>query len=406
MPCHHRASFRMLILALCAAAMSSTTQAAQVDSNAVYRFMGSDFAAESDQLTGICITGLPEPHHGTIQLKDRLIRPGDILTAEQLEQTTFHPCPTETDASAQVKYLPILSDGAAPEAVMTISIHGKEDKAPVAEDSSMETYKNLPNTAQLKVSDPEQQALTYTIVRQPKRGSVEIKEDGAFLYTPKHNKVGTDSFTYTAADPAGNVSREATITIKILKPTESQQYTDTMGTNCRFAAEWMKNTGIFSGEVINGQACFCPDEAITRGQFLSMLMEVLDLPVERSVSSTGFVDEAPVWLKPYLAAALRSGLISGYPGPEGIEFRHDQTITGDEAANMIQSALDFAIPAVSDSDGIAAAWANKADQTAAGSRVPIPGSDTILTRSDTAQILYAVSKLKAGTSDFSAFFHR
>ncbi len=405
MTCHHRASFRMLTAALCIAAMSASAQAAQVDSNGIYCFAGSDFSAESDEIAGICITDLPDAELGAVRLGNRQICPGDILTADQLGQMTFSPTPTETDTSANVKYLPIFSGYTAPEAVMTISIHGKEDKPPVAEDSSMETYKNLPNTARLKVSDPEQQAMTYTVVRQPKRGTVEIMQDGAFLYTPKHNKVGTDSFTYTAADPAGNVSREATIIIKILKPTDSQQYTDTMGCDCRFAAEWMRNTGIFSGEVVNGQPCFHPDALVSRGQFLPMLMEVLDLPVEKNAVNTGFVDDAPTWLRPYLAAAFRSGIISGYPGAEGVEFRPDQPITSTEASAMAQNALSFAIPTVLDSDGIAATWAHDAVSAVMDAELEIPEDDLALTRSATAQILYKISTLKAKNPGISMFFN-
>jgi VCBS repeat-containing protein len=43
----------------------------------------------------------------------------------------------------------------------------------------------LPNEGKLKVTDPEGQAMTYTVLRQPKRGTVEIREDGSFVYTPK-----------------------------------------------------------------------------------------------------------------------------------------------------------------------------------------------------------------------------
>ena len=67
------------------------------------------------------------------------------------------------------------------------------------------------------------------------------RPDGSFIYTPKKNKVGVDSFTYTATDASGKVSREATVTIQILKPTDARQYTDTVGLDCRFEAEWLKN---------------------------------------------------------------------------------------------------------------------------------------------------------------------
>ena len=64
-----------------------------------------------------------------------------------------------------------------------------------------------------------------------------IKWDGSDL--PVTLKAGASQiFTYTATDPAGNVSREATVTVDILKPTDARQYTDTVGQECRFAAEW------------------------------------------------------------------------------------------------------------------------------------------------------------------------
>jgi len=169
---------------------------------------------------------------------------------------TFHPLSTETDRETTVGYLPIYENHVAEESSLTLSILGKEDEAPVAEDLTAETYKNLPLTGKLKVTDPEGKPLTYTVIRQPKRGTLEVGEDGSFTYTPKKNKVGVDSFVYTAADPAGKVSREATATITILKPSDARQYQDTIGKDCRFAAEWMRNTGIFVGENLAEQSCF------------------------------------------------------------------------------------------------------------------------------------------------------
>ncbi len=400
----HSHSFRVLAAILCAALLPTAAQAAQVDSDDTYRFISSDFTTEPNQLLGIFITGLPEPQQGSVQLKERFLQPGDVLTVEQLDYMMFHPHPTETDACAEVSFLPIFTDHVDPETVMTISIHGKEDKPPVAEDSSIETYKNIPNQAPLKVADPEQQPMTYTVLRPPKRGIVQIQDDGIFIYTPKHNKVGTDSFTFTASDPSGNTSREATVTVQILKPSDSQQYTDTIGSDCRFCAEWMRHAGLYSGEIINGQACFSPDKPTTRGEFLSMLMEVLDLPVERSAQQSGFIDDSPMWLKPYLAAALRSGLITGYQTSKGIEFRPDEPIRCDDASAMIRRALEFAIPAAMDSDGIISAWVHDAQQAAAAAQFELPQGDAVLTRNNTAVILYEVSRLKAGNPGLSVLF--
>ena len=391
MSCQPFRPLRLFAAAACALALSAPAMAAQVDSDQVYCFSESDFTPEGSSLSGICVTGLPQ--NGQVLLGSRVIRPGDVLTAEQLAQMTFSPTFSKESSVAEVSYLPIYADGVESESIMTISIHGKEDKAPVAEDSSMETYKNLPNQGRLKASDPEQQALTFTLTRQPKRGTVEIQSDGSFTYTPKHNKVGTDSFTYTAADPAGNVSREATVTVEILKPTDSKQYTDTVGLDCRFTAEWLRNTGLFSGETVSGQSCFSPDTTVSRGEFLSMLMQVLDLPVDRTTAYTGFVDECESWLMPYLAAAMRCGIISGYPTSQGAEFRASQGITENEAAVMLKNALNLAVPASVTLDESLPGWAADACAAVSASGFELSGA-TKLTRADTANILYQVSKFQ------------
>ena len=208
----------------------------------------------------------------------------------------------------------------------------------MAEDSALETYKNLPNTGKLKASDPENQPLTFTVTRQPRRGTVTISEDGSFTYTPKKNKVGVDSFVFTAADPAGKVSREATVTITILKPSDATQYTDTAGKDCRFAAEWMRQTGIFTGETVGSNACFSPDRAVTRGEFVTMLVKALDIPVEEELTQTGYTDDIPQWLQPYLAAAVRSGLTDGLENQQ--VFGPDSPITAAEADVLLKNALN------------------------------------------------------------------
>ena len=100
---------RGLCLALCAlvALMSAgSVLAAQVDCDSVYCFGSDDFSQE-EPLTGVCVTGLPDSAAGTVMLGTRTIRPGDILTAEQLEALTFHPLLTEEGRSATITYLPI-----------------------------------------------------------------------------------------------------------------------------------------------------------------------------------------------------------------------------------------------------------------------------------------------------------
>ena len=375
-------SFRRIVSFVCAAVclLALGAVAAEVDCDAVYCFTSQDF---SQQVLGICITGLPDPKTGTVMLGSRVLRCGDILPADRLDQMTFLPVATQVDAVATVTYLPIYENRVAPAATVEVAVRGKTDSPPVAENSAIETYKNIPNEGKLKVSDPEGETLVFTVTRAPKRGQVEIRSDGSFVYTPKKNKVGVDSFVFTATDPAGNVSREATVTVQILKSTEKRQYADTAGLSCQFEAQWLRNSGLFSGENVGGQDCFFPDKELSRGDFLAMVVKTLDIPLQEA-DFAGVPEEIPLWLKPYVGAAIRSGLLDGLPKDLNIY----EPVTGAEAAVMVQNAL--AMPVIGQTDDAIAAWA--ADSVAALTATGIVlEAEKTLTRGDVAELLYQVS---------------
>ena len=381
----HKKWLPLALALLCAFGTCLYAAAAEVDSDSIYCFTAKDFS--SGELQGVCITALPDADSGTIMLGTRVIRTGDILTTGQLEQLTFQSLHTETDRDVMVTYLPIYENKVDKSTTMTICIRGRVDKSPVAEDFALETYKNLPNSGPLKVYDPEGQMLKFTLVRAPKRGDVVLHADGSFTYTPKKNKVGTDSFTFTATDPAGNVSREATVTIQILKPSTQMPYSDTTGDSFRFAAEWLKHTGIFTGETVSRQLCFHPEQVVTRGEFTAMLVQVLGLQVDQDATYTGFTDDTPTWLKPYLAAALRSGITASWPG--GSVFGSDKPITGAEAALLLQNAL--ALPVTT---AASASPTESALQCLAENGFQISAEET-LNRGQVAQLLYQANKLSA-----------
>lgn len=365
-------------------------QAADLEAGAEYCFQSEDFQTPGlGNLTGACITGIPAEALGTVTLGGRQIRPGDILTAAQLDRMTF--ASNGVGGDAQVTYLPIYGNRVEEEAVMTFSIRKKENQAPQAENISLETYKNLSNQGKLKACDPEGGELTFAIVQEPKRGDVTLEADGTFTYTPKKNKVGKDCFTYTATDAEGLVSNEATVTVEILKPTDSSVYRDM--TTGQFEALWMKNTGLFSGTNVAGQQCFGPQETVTRGDFLAMVMELFDIPAEDSLTSSGFADEAdaPEWLMPYLAAAMRLGVVSGSRTEAGVVFRPNDPITEAEAATMLQNVL--MLPAGDAAEDVPA-WAQSAVSAVRAMGIALAEPDGLLTRAEASRLLYAASRQK------------
>ena len=274
---------------------------------------------------------------------------------------------------------------------MTISINKKENMPPVVEDGCFETYKNLENKVTLKVTDPEGETLTYTLVKAPKRGEVVLHEDGTFTYTPKKNKVGKDSFTFTATDAKGAVSQEATISVEILKPLQANAYKDV--TTGQFEAMWMANTGLYSGSQVAGEDCFCPSQTVSRGDFLAMAMKLLEVPVEKNVGASGFGDEADAvsWLQPYLATAMRLGVVSGSEQQGQVVFRPNDPITGAEAAVILENILQ--LPANEAIETDAPRWAETAVQAMSGAGIAVDAPSENLNRLQVAQMLYAVSKI-------------
>ena len=391
---------RFLALALvacmvCAALPQALAANPEVDAGMVYCFQSAEFqTGASDDLTGICVTGVPQGSLGTVQLGSRVICPGDILTTGQLDAMTFHPT-SSGGQEAQLTYLPIYGNRVEKTAVMTISIRSKENQPPVAENVSLETYNNLELTGNLTAKDPEDGKLTFTLVQAPKRGEVTIGEDGSFTYTPKKNKVGKDSFSFTAADEAGAVSNEATVTIEILKPLDNTTYQDMTQTAHEFEALWMKNTGLFSGSQVAGENCFGPEETVTRGDFLAMVMKLLEVPLETSVTASGFADEAdaPDWLLPYLATAMRLGVVSGSREGGKVVFRPNDVITSAEAAVMLQNVLLLPVSASATVGAAAPVWAQDSVQAMTAGGVSLPEANAPVTRLDAAVMLYQVSKL-------------
>jgi hypothetical protein len=70
-----------------------------------------------------------------------------------------------------------------------------------------------------------------------------------------------------------------------------------------------------------------------------MLVKALDIPTEEELTYTGYTDEIPGWLRPYLAAAMRSGFTDGFADPE--VFGANEVITEQEASVLLRNALNL-----------------------------------------------------------------
>ena len=381
----------MMLASFC---LTATASDVEVDCTSVHCFQTADFSSDGEALDGIYVAVVPPAYEARICLAGRVIRRGDVLPAGALDAMTLQPtCAGEADCELQ--YCPIRGGKIGEAVTMTMRILSGKNTAPTCTDGSFETYKNIVNSGTLDASDAEGDALTYQLVRAPKRGQVELRADGSFVYTPEKNKVGKDSFVFTATDSAGNVSNEATVRIRIVKPTDKARYDDMTADADEYIAMWLREKGIYTGRTIAGNLCFEPERAVCRGEFLAMTMQLLSLDRTDPTVSSCFADEAsaPAWQRPYIASAFQSGIIQGTSTEDGLVFRPDENMTLAEAAVMLQKMLRLpSAQAVfaQDEEDLIPAWARSAVTALSGAGFPLSGDlDGDLTMREAAHLLYA-----------------
>ena len=359
-------------------------------------FTESDFLTDGGELDAIVLSTLPDSQAGTLTLGGQLLRVGDVISMEAVDGLAYTAKDTVNPSAAHFKFLPVFADGTSgEEASADLFLLGESNSAPVARDLEFTTYKNVAVTERFDGVDPEGDLLTYHVVKKPARGAVTIQEDGTFVYTPYENKTGKDTFTYVAVDAVGNSSDPATVKVRIEKQDTKVTYADLDGNPAHKAAVRLAEEGIFVGECMNGAYFFCPDEPVTRSQFVAMVMDTAGLEALEDVERTGFADDGIIetWAKPYVASALKSGLIQGSLDGEGqAVFRGSETVTAAEAAVLLDRALQVTdVDAQTFASADAPAWAaqSAANLSTCGMLDGGTSLGTQLTRGEAAQLLCA-----------------
>lgn len=357
--------------------------------NAEYCFSEADFQPDSfSNFTGIFVTKVPERDTAVIRLGSRIIRAGDVLPLEVLGTLRLTPA-TSQARDAVLGYQPICGTRLSDATQLTIRIQSGKNETPTAVAAELETYKNIPNDGTLLGKDPENAALTFQLVEKPKRGTVQLNRDGSYVYTPDKNKVGEDSFSFTVTDDAGNVSQPAVVRIRILKPSDCMTFADMDGDPDRAEAMWLCGTGMTSGRIIAGQPCFCPNEPVSRSEFLITAMELAGIAPEEALSVSGFTDAEtmPAWKQSYLAAAMRHGFVRGEVTEAGLCFRPDDAVTPNEAAVMLQAIARLPVPAAA-TDTDAPAWAAGAVSALHEAGITLDSAAGTVTRLEAARLFY------------------
>jgi len=286
-----------------------------------------------------------------------------------------------------------------------------EDGAPEVQDLELTTYQDIAVEGTFQAAGAGQ--LTYAVAEEPEKGTVAA-EGQSFTYTPRTGAVGTDRFTYTAADEQGRTSRTATVTVRIERCKSGVRYADTQDSKAALAAQQLAEAGVFTGAKIGEQYYFEPDKTVSRGEFLALVMETADRPVT-SVTMTGFCDDAsiPTWAKAYAAAGVAEGIVQGRTTGEGAAFQAGDPITFNEAATVLNRVLDLGDVELdvwyADREEVPS-WAAQAVGNMEAVNVLAAGSfgsgamERAVTRADAAQMLSAAKTLLDGEKTGGGLF--
>jgi hypothetical protein len=200
------------------------------------------------------------------------------------------------------------------------------------------------------------------LISGTKSGSTLVRSDESFQIFMNLEQNAVNNFTFTAKDTAGNVSAGVKVTIEEISEEPDAEITETeegieieiMGDDDDDDGEadvmviaisdindhWAKDyivdllvTGAVSGY---DDGTFRPDAAVTRAEFVKMIIGAFGYEVQESVSESNFTDvDADAWFAPYTEAARDAQIAEGY---DDGTFRPGNTVNRAEAMKMFMSA--------------------------------------------------------------------
>ncbi len=350
----------------------------------------------------ITVLTLPDATEGTLLLDGKPVAANQKISRRNIGKLTFRPA----SATAESSFYVTANDSYATEC--RVRVIESVNLAPTVSDEAtklyIETMKGAVVYGSVTIRDPEGGKVELLVTDSPKKGSVAVREDapGEFTYTPAEGKSGSDRFSLRARDEYGNWSEEIAVSVRINKKKSGIEYSDVLSGDEHDAAVRMTDAGVMGGSYVDGKALFYPDRAVTREDFVTMLMKTIGLSDIPEVADVGFADDGDFSdeARNYIRAAKKLGFVSGAAGEDGKpRFSPGAVVTRAEVAVILQNIIgvkvDPSVPVFSDNDAIPA-WAQESVLAcrqiglmkggADGSFSPSAG----ITRAEVAVILSAV----------------
>ena len=291
------------------------------------------------ELETIKIESLPQTSEGTLLLGGRRVMEGQEIKRRHLSLLEFIP----KSRGVEKACFTFSADGGE-SIVCLIKFTDKINYAPKissGEVASAKTYEAVSVTGRIYAEDPEGDALEYIVVTYPKYGTVSVTDEGKYTYTPRTGYVGRDKFSYVVRDSFGNYTAVSSISLSVYSRPTEVEYEDMAGRTEYNASLAMTALGVMGGKIVGDKTYFCPDESLTRCEFVAMLLKTRGIKADTTVSSTYFDDndDIPKGLVGYIATAQRMNIIGGEARDGKLVFKPNEQITKYECAKIISSLL-------------------------------------------------------------------
>lgn len=344
----------------------------------------------------IKVEELPAATDGTLKLGSLNVTKGQTISRDYISSLRF----VAASESVYGTELVFSCDGTT--VPCTIKMLREVNYAPAfaSDTSNAKTFNNVSCYGNIKVNDPEGDITDLQIVLYPEHGTLSITDSqrGGYKYTPASGYCGKDEFVVVARDVYGNYSAVQTIKVEVEKNKVS--FVDTVDHWCENAAICLYKKG--AAEVANYEEglVFCPDEKISREEFVVMAMKALDITTLTD-TNTSFADNSEIDVKyrPYIATAQRMGYIKGKDIDGVMYFDPKGSISKSEAAVVINNIVKFEeaeyIMTFAD-DGAIPTWAKSAVYALTGAGVFNGDGEgaiepsILMSRAQSVQMLYNI----------------
>lgn len=357
------------------------------------------------EVTSITVTNVPELTDGCLCLGDITVNAGQTISKANLDLLNYRA----VNADVRQSSFKFKVNGGEYEMTCNLYFLTRENSSPTLsmEDErtlSVSTHQTISVFGKVNGYDADGDELRYEVVTYAKNGVLDFDgKTGEYIYTPQGLYFGEDSFEYVAVDKYGNYSTSQKVKLTVEKLKTDVVFCDMDGNQGHHAAITMLEKGIMSGENIGNNTYFMPDKAVSRVDFVVMLMNSIGQNDIENVFDTGFDDdgEIPTSMKGYVKKARDMGFISGTVNSDGeYLFEPNREITRAEAALIVSKLINVEVPTVKpifpDRNDIPA-WAHDAIyilndlgilNSVSGSIAP----NSSITRAQMASMLYELDK--------------